>query len=159
VNGTVRQENHREEPPGGDTRHFLTQFVERPMQLASSRLSSTRGAGETGSGALPDQLSIALPCSNILLLLFFLEYRASGARARRACPFLPTAPGVDSRVLARPRCGVSCAVTRRENNTGHDVPTAAFLIGANVKVKLKASWHGSISPFLFFSPNEERSTK
>jgi len=37
-------------------------------------------------------------------------------------------------------------------------PTAAFLIGANVKVKLKASWHGSISPFLFFSPNEERST-
>src|SRR6266567_472372 len=74
----------------------------------------------------------------------FPEYRASGARARRACPFLPTAPGVDSRVLARPRCGVSCAVTRRENNTGHDVPTAAFLIGANVKVKLEASWHGSI---------------
>jgi hypothetical protein len=36
---------------------------------------------------------------------------------------------------------------------------AAFLIGATIKVKLKASKHDSTSQILFFGPNEERSTK
>jgi hypothetical protein len=36
--------------------------------------------------------------------------------------------------------------------------TAAFLIGATIKVKLKASKYASTSQILFFSPNEERST-
>ncbi len=40
-----------------------------------------------------------------------------------------------------------------------EVANAAFLIGDNIKVKLKASWCDSTSLFPFFSPNEERSTK
>jgi hypothetical protein len=36
--------------------------------------------------------------------------------------------------------------------------SAAFLIGAHIKVKLKASKYDSTSQILFFSPNEERST-
>src|SRR3989442_7854463 len=43
----------------------------------------------------------------------------------------------------------------RQQTTGN----AAFLIGDNIKVKLKASWYDSTSLFLFFSPNEERSSK
>ena len=35
---------------------------------------------------------------------------------------------------------------------------ATFLIGDTIKVKLKASWYDSTSLFLFFSPNEERSS-
>jgi hypothetical protein len=42
---------------------------------------------------------------------------------------------------------------------GPPTSTAAFLIGATIKVKLKASKYDSTSQILFFSPNEERSSR
>ena len=47
---------------------------------------------------------------------------------------------------------------QRPRLTFHSItPSAAFLIGATIKVKLKASKHDSTSQILFFGPNEERS--